>query len=371
MQSDHKRYKDKVKGINNDNLRKYVTDGGFHGKKGKKVVKVPIPVIQHPRFIEEPQDPSGVGQGPGKPGDKLGPYKPGQQPGDGDEAGDQPGEHYVEVDITIEELIKQLGEQLELPNIRKTEEGDIYEIRYKYNTVVPEGPRSRVLFKRTWKEAMKRELIELGTLIDTKKPFYPKIVNRDFRYRGAREIREPITRAVIFYMMDVSGSMTQEKKDIVRTESFWIDEWIRYQYKNAVHSRYIIHDTHANEVTKEEFYTISTGGGTMISSSFVKANEIIEAEYRPFNSWNIYLFHFTDGENWGEDTSKVIDSIVDDHYDRSNQVAIVQIEGTYSSGSFGRDVKDYFGEDEKIVVSYIASREGIWNSIKDVLGKGN
>jgi uncharacterized sporulation protein YeaH/YhbH (DUF444 family) len=110
---------------------------------------------------------------------------------------------------------------------------------------------------------------------------------------------EPVTNAVIIYMMDVSGSMGDEQKEIVRIESFWIDAWLTKQYK-GLESRFIIHDAVAREVDRDTFFHTRESGGTMISSAYKLCAQIIDDSY-PADEWNIYPFHFSDGDNWSMD----------------------------------------------------------------------
>ncbi len=121
----------------------------------------------------------------------------------------------------------------------------------------------------------------------------------DKRYRSWKTEAEPVANAVIIYMMDVSGSMGDEQKEIVRIESFWIDAWLQKQYK-GLESRYIIHDAVAREVDRETFFHTRESGGTMISSAYKLCAQIIDDHYPP-EEWNIYPFHFSDGDNWSMD----------------------------------------------------------------------
>src|SRR5919106_747340 len=98
-------------------------------------------------------------------------------------------------------------------------------------------------------------------------------------------VAEPVANAVIIYMMDVSGSMTDDQKEIVRTESFWIDAWLRSQYQ-GLERRYIIHDAAAKEVDEHTFYHTRESGGTRISSAYTLANKIIDEAHSPMD-WNI------------------------------------------------------------------------------------
>jgi uncharacterized sporulation protein YeaH/YhbH (DUF444 family) len=132
-------------------------------------------------------------------------------------------------------------------------------------------------------------------------PARPVIVpiRDDRRYRSWRTDPRPQSNAVIIYMMDVSGSMGDEQKEMVRIESFWIDTWLRSQYK-GLESRYIIHDATARVVEREVFFKTRESGGTMISSAYKVCSDLIDAEFNP-ELWNIYAFHFSDGDNWSVD----------------------------------------------------------------------
>ena len=114
IERDHSRFRQIVRGKIKKELRKYMTQGELIGKKGKDLVSIPLPQIDIPHF-RFGRNQGGVSSGDGEVGDPVG----GQpQPGDGQgEAGDQPGEHILEVDLTLEELAKILGEELALPNI--------------------------------------------------------------------------------------------------------------------------------------------------------------------------------------------------------------------------------------------------------------
>ena len=97
--------------------------------------------------------------------------------------------------------------------------------------------------------------------------------------------------------------MTDEQKEIVRIEAFWIDTWIK-RTTRASRPVYIIHDAVAQEVDEHTFYHTRESGGTKISSAYELANKIIDARYPP-TEWNVYAFHFSDGDNWGDDMPEV------------------------------------------------------------------
>src|SRR5690242_5194781 len=224
IERDHQRFRKLVRGKVKSNLSKYISRGEMIGKKGKDLVSIPLPQIDIPQFRYGSKGAGGVGQGEGAPGTPLGPGK--DEPGSG--AGDQPGGHILEVELTMEEMAAILGEELALPRIEPRGKKNIVTTRDKYTGIRQAGPESLRHFKRTFKKALKRQ-ISSGTY-DPKDPIVVPI-RADKQYRSWKEVHKPESVACIIYMMDVSGSMTDEQKEIVRIEAFWIDTWLKAHYK--------------------------------------------------------------------------------------------------------------------------------------------
>ncbi|MFQ5651359.1 MAG: DUF444 family protein [bacterium] len=363
IDKDISRFRQIIRGKVKKDLKKYITRGELIGKKGKDFVSIPINQIHIPRFRFSTKKTGGVGQGEGAIGTPIG---TGDNEAGTGQAGDAPGKHILEVDISLEELAQMLGEELELPHIEPRGKKNIKSEKDKYTGISDTGPESLRHFKRTYKQALKRQIISQAYNADN-----PIIIpiKEDRRYRTWKTVVEPESNAVIIYMMDVSGSMGDEQKEIVRTESFWIDTWLHYQYEN-IETRYVIHDAVAREVDKETFYHTRESGGTIISSAYKLTAKIIEQHYNP-HEWNIYLFHFSDGDNWGEiDTDECIAILKDTLLARVNLFCYGQVESPYGSGQFIRDLEDYLPDEEKLILSEIPDKDGIYQSIKDFLGKG-
>jgi uncharacterized sporulation protein YeaH/YhbH (DUF444 family) len=304
-----------------------------------------------------------VGQGEGDVGTVLGPGDPQQGAG---KAGDLPGEHILEVELTLEELAQLLAEELELPNIKPRGKKSILTEKERYRGISKTGPESLRHFKRTYKEALKRQIAS-GTY-DINDPYIVPI-REDKRFRSWKVTNIPESSAVIIYMMDVSGSMGPEQKEIVRLESFWIDTWLRSQYAK-VEIRYIVHDAAAKEVDQETFYHLREGGGTKISSAYKLCTRIVQEQFLP-SDWNIYLFHFSDGDNWdGGDTTECIGLLEAGLLPASNLFCYGQVKSAYGSGDFLYGLQEYFPNEPKLVTSKINSKEEILDSIKAFLGKG-
>ncbi|KKN25843.1 hypothetical protein LCGC14_0880750, partial [marine sediment metagenome] len=224
MKQDHARFRKIIRGKIRKNLKQFITNGSLQGRKGKDRISIPMPHIGLPRFKFDDQQRGGLGQGDGEVGDPIGPGQ--QQPGSG-QAGQGEGDHMMEVDVSIDELAEILGEELKLPNIQPKGDKNISTDRHRYTGIQRTGPEGLKHFRRTYKETLKRE-ISTGTYDPNNPIFIPQ--QSDKRFRSRKTIVDPTTNAVIIYMMDVSGSMGEEQKEIVRTESFWIDAWLTKQY---------------------------------------------------------------------------------------------------------------------------------------------
>ena len=370
IDQDHRRFREIVRGKIKQNLRKYISQGEMLGKKGKETVSIPLPSIDIPHFRYGQKQSGGVGQGDGQPGDSLGQGE--EQPGQG-KAGDNAGEHLLEVDLSMEELAQILGEELHLPRIEPKGSERIVAKKDRYTGIRSTGPESLKHFRRTFKQALKRHIS--SKTYDPERPLIVPIRD-DKRYRSWRTDPLPQSNAVILYMMDVSGSMGDEQKEIVRIESFWIDTWLRSQYQ-GLESRYIIHDALAKEVDRETFFRTRESGGTMISSAYKLCSKIIEEEY-PASEWNIYPFHFSDGDNWSvDDTVTCIDILRNQILPSANLFCYGQVESPYGSGQFIKDLDEHFSSSssaasmaEKLVTSEIKGKDAIMDSIRDFLGKG-
>lgn len=271
---------------------------------------ITIPEVEIPHFVFG-DNKEGLGRGKGKEGDTVG-RDP--QPGQGQGAGDQPGEG-ITIQVDLDDVLKFLEEELKLPRMKPKPNETFEEIRIKYNDISRTGPESLRHTRRTMVEALKR-LALMGGLDDLHMVPGSRVpvrlitpINSDRRYRQYKEIRIPSSNAVIFFARDCSGSMDDYRCDIVSDMAWWIDCWIR-RYYTRVDRCYFVHDTQAQEVNEETFYKYRYGGGTMCSSAFEAITAQLENRYPPAN-FNVYIFYFTDGDNWGDDTKKVIKIIQD------------------------------------------------------------
>ncbi len=360
---DLSRFKKIVRGKVRQQLRKYITRGEMIGRKGRDVVSIPIPNIDIPHFEHGQSGSGGVGQGEGDVGQPIG---RGQDDAQGKgQAGNQPGGHIREVEISLDELAEMLADELELPNIVPKGKDALKSQKDKYTTVRQTGPDSLRHFKRTYKRALKRMIA--ANDYDDKNPVV--IPNRDDQlYRSWKTVTEPEANAAVIYMMDVSGSMTDDQKEIVRIEAFWINAWLQKQY-DGVQTRYVIHDAIAKEVDEDTFYHTRESGGTRISSAYEVAKSIVSGQFPP-DEWNIYCFQFSDGDNWGEDNTGCLKILLEDLLPYCNLFCYGQVESPYGSGDFIRELRRINEDFENLILSEIDSKDAIYDSIKLFLGKG-
>jgi uncharacterized protein len=238
-----------------------------------------------------------------------------------------------------------MQDELKLPNLKKKPNETYDEVKIKYNKISLIGPESLRHNRRTLMQTLKRQAAE-GTLnvlshvpglVDPVRVLKP--INDDKRYRQYNEIKIPSSNALIVFARDGSGSMDDAKCDIVSDMSWWIDTWIRRFY-DRVDRLYVWHDSTAMEVDEEKFYKYRFGGGTTCSSALKFITKQFENRYPP-EKWNIYVFYFTDGENWDDDNEVFIKTIADEFKPNVvNFTGITQI----LSYSYENSVKHYVDE---------------------------
>ena len=362
IDKDSTRFKHIVRSQIRKDLKKYISQGELIGRKGKNLVSIPLPQIDIPHFRYGTKETGGVGQDEGEQGTVIGNDAAGTGPG----AGNQPGEHILEVDITLDELAELLGEELQLPNIQPRGAARIATEKEKYSQIRKSGPESLRHFKRTYKEALKRQIAS-GTYDPANPVIIP--VREDKRYRSWKTTFKPESNAVIIYMMDVSGSMGAEQKEMVRIEAFWLDTWLQHNYR-SLERRYIVHDAAAREVSEEIFYHLRESGGTRISSAYVLCSQLIDEHYNPA-AWNTYPFHFSDGDNWGsDDTQECVALLKNSLLKKVNMFCYGQVKSAYGSGKFIKDLEEALPGEENLITSEINDKEEIVDSIRTFLGKG-
>jgi uncharacterized sporulation protein YeaH/YhbH (DUF444 family) len=363
IEADRARFREIVRGRIRADLRRYLSTGELIGRAGEHAVSIPLPQIELPRFVfgENPRGKGGRGEGEGEAAEG----EAGEGEGAGG-AGSQAGSHILEVEVELEELAEMLGEELQLPNIQPRGVKELATEGGRYNGVRNTGPDSLRQFRRSYKNALKRTIA--SGLYDPRRPRVTP-VREDFRFRMRKSCPQPESSAVVFHMMDVSGSMGREQKEIVRIKAFWIDTWLRSQYKN-LEVVYVVHDAVARIVDQHTFFHLRESGGTKISSAYELCLKQIAERYRP-EDWNIYPFHYSDGDNWSaRDTELCITMLRDEILPRVNQFCYGQVKSAHGSGQFKKDLDAALGGEETLVTTSVNDRGDVPEAIRSFLGKG-
>lgn len=358
IERDSSRFRKIVRGAVKAGIRKYLSTGELIGKTGKDLVSIPLPQLQIPRFRFGDAR-KGVGQGQGEPGDPVAV----DPEGDG-QAGGDPGEHILEVELTLEELAEIMAEELELPRIEPRGKRNIANTRDRYTGIAIKGPEALRHVRRTFRQALRRQLAS-GTYQPANPNVWP--YKEDRRYRSWKPTIEPDSSAVIIYMMDVSGSMGDEQKELVRLISFWIDSWLTAHYR-GLERRFIIHDAAAREVDEHAFFHTRESGGTRISSAYDLALSLIKTSFPP-EDYNIYTFHFSDGDNFFDDNEWAVERLRR-LVGLSNLSCYGQVQGGYGAGNFIDLLSQRMYKEEKLVTARIKGREAIFDALKVFLGSG-
>ena len=291
--SDRSRHRKKVEKAIKESIKDVVAEESIIGQSGKKKVRIPIKGIKEHQFVygnNEKNKRVGSAQGKDvKQGQRIGKANPRRGQGQGNKPGNKPGEEMYEIEMSLEELAEYLFADLNLPELEKKQFKFITEEKMKRKGKRPYGIRPRLSKKETIKQKIKRKkaAIKAGTHdpeSDERFPFHES----DLRYKHIAPVEKENTTAVIFFVMDVSGSMTKSKKFLARSFFFLLYQFLNHKY-SSVDVVFVSHTTDAKEVNEEQFFTRATGGGTMASSGLEKVKEIIDKRYHP-NNWNIYTF---------------------------------------------------------------------------------
>lgn len=385
---DRRRHRQLVEQSIKKNIGQIIAEESIIGQSGQKKIKIPIRSLKEYQFIYGKNKP-GVGSGDGEEqrGDVFR-QDAGEQKGKGGQgAGSDAGEDIYETEITLEELVSYLFDDLNLPFMERKKLAEIETLsRHKQCGYQYKGPPPRLAKKRAVIEKLKRRqgskrntpgdpdpLVsspeEIGDEEETCPP--PDMFQtgrfpfreEDLRYHRIREEMSHESNAVVICIMDTSGSMDQTKKYLARSFYFLLYQFVRLKYVQ-VELVFIAHTTQAMEVDEKEFFHKGESGGTFISSGYEKALQIIEERYPP-SRWNIYTFHCSDGDNWDEDNPRTVE-LARKLCDVCNLFGYGEV--MTGSSTIRRLYREKVRAKNLALVS-INGREDIWPALRDMLAR--
>ena len=282
---DRKRHREKLRRSIRENIADVIAEESIIGRDRDRVIKVPIRGVKEYRFVFG-DNAGGVGTGDGntEPGQVVGSARGKGDKGQGP-AGSDPGLDYYETEITLDELIDIMFEDLELPDLeRKILKQATAERVAKRQGYRKAGIRVHLDRRRTVKAKLRRKIasgVPLCSRAEEPEAEDDGLVKFPFRkedltYKRLVLDEREESNAVVICIMDTSGSMDRLKKYLARSFFFLLYQFLCTKYK-AVEIVFIAHHTQAKEVTEEEFFHKGESGGTLISSGYRKALDVIQA----------------------------------------------------------------------------------------------
>ena len=286
------RHSEKIREAVRDHLPQIVA-GSDIINDGARTVKVPVRMLEHYRFrLRHDSEAQGVGQGSAKPGDLLGPANAGNKQGGKGAGGTERGGADLLLEFKVDDIIDWMWEELRLPNLQPRG-GQSEEAEWKREGWDRRGARSRLDRRRSIKESVKRRGLDSSA---------PVFIDEDLRYRQLTKRRQPALRAAVFFLLDVSASMTDGDRQLAKTFFFWVAAGLRREYR-SLDIVFVAHTTEAWEFSEADFFKVAGSGGTVASAGLNKVHEIIQTRFDP-GSCNVYLFYASDGDNAVDDRER-------------------------------------------------------------------
>lgn len=288
---DQARHNQKVKEAIRHNPGEVLSNEEIITSDGTKRLRIPIRSLDLPDFrygITRPH----IGTGQGEIGDVV---AEGKEQGVGKKAGNEPGDDFYEAELSVNEVLELVFAGLGLPNLEDRGNESIQKEKTIWDEVRRSGPMSNLAKRRTLLASLQRNaILGKGTVV--------KIDNEDLRFKSWNTVPDIDRSAVVIAMRDVSGSMGDFERFVTRVSCAWMVRFLRKRYQN-VEMVFIAHHATAKEVDEANFFQYGESGGTIISTAYQLAVDIMRQRY-PWQSWNIYPFHFSDGLNWVADDKK-------------------------------------------------------------------
>jgi uncharacterized sporulation protein YeaH/YhbH (DUF444 family) len=354
-----RRYRDQIR----EAVKRAVSDRGIRDIERGEDIHIPKRDISEPVF--------GHGQGgkremvhPGNReyirGDRIERPERGGGGGGGGQASDSgEGDDDFVFHLNREEFMQVFFEDLALPNLVKTQLAEVPEYKTQRAGFTSDGTPNNLHVVRSMRGAMGRRIALSATsraelreaeaqLAELKKAPRDPIKDReiqeleeriealrarvdripyldpiDLRFRNRVRVPVPTTRAVMFCLMDVSGSMDEARKDLAKRFFILLYLFLTRHYER-IDVVFIRHHTQAQEVNEQEFFHATETGGTVVSSALVLMKEIVAQRY-PISEWNIYAAQASDGDNWHHDSGRCRELVTEQLLPLVRYFAYVQV----------------------------------------------
>lgn len=310
--------------------------------------------------------------------------------GEGSGNSDEVSEDEFIFQISQKEFLEYFFQELELPDLIKKSLARTKQIGIKKNGFSRYGLPNNLDIKKSLTESIARKIalkgyydkeieiikesdineekqkIEIEEL-ENKKNKINYIEENDLRYKINTPIKKPITSAVMFCLMDVSGSVDEMQKELSKRFYILLYLFLKKNYEE-INIRFIRYTTVAKDVSEEEFFYSKETGGTQASSALKLTNEIIENEY-PTDEWNIYIAHTSDGDNWKEDNTLLVNEIEKKLLPKIQYYAYVEVKNQNKSSDLRPIYENMSQKNEKIKTADITSTKDVYPALKFLFQK--
>lgn len=367
---DRARHRKKIERAIKDGIHNIVAEESIIGESGKKKFKIPVRGIKEYRFVYGDNGRHSVGSGENNDlerGQTIGKKEKKQGPGKPGEASNDVGEEFYEVELTLEQVAEYLFKDLKLPNFEKKKSSQVVSEKIKRRGYRAKGIRPRLDKKKSAIQRikrMKKEEFSDKRDVDSDEPF--SYIEQDLRYKHYAVTEKKSSNAVIFFLMDISGSMGTLKKFLSRSFFFLLYHFIRSRY-DKVEIVFVAYEAQAYEVDEKSFFERGSSGGTIASTALKMVSKIISSRYHPA-SWNIYTFHASDGDNWPTDNENVKE-LMDDILPKMQFYGYCEIEPSAERLAWRNDssLGTIFDSipSENLKTASINSKEDIWGAFNN------
>lgn len=397
-----RRYKKQIKEAVSDAINKRSVTDASSGES----ISIPQRDISEPTFHQGKggnREQIHPGNDQFSTGDKVERPKGGQGGGAGGGEASDSGEGQDEFVFSIskDEYLDLLFEDLELPNLQENQLDKLVQMKTHRAGFCSDGMPSNIDIVRSLKGSLarrvamsagkKRLLAELEAqlvillaqahpdeaaivllsseieLIKKQIKAVPFIDNYDLRFRNYEKRPHPTSKAVMFCIMDVSGSMDQATKDMAKRFYILLYQFLTRSYKD-IEVVYIRHHTQAKEVDEQEFFYSQETGGTIVSSALKLMDEIIKERYNS-EQWNVYAAQASDGDNWADDTPQCGQILRNKLLNAVRYFAYIEIT-TRAHQSLWREYQDITQSHANFAIQHIQSVEDIYPIFRELFKKG-
>lgn len=369
----------------------------------KKGVKIPIKGINEPQFSYDQKSGDKKRVYPGNKeysvGDRI--RKP-QDGGEGSGRGKGSNDPTVTEDefvinISREEFLEYFFDDLELPDMVKKHLNTMVDFKQKRAGFSNQGTPNRLNVVKSFKNSLSRKMAtsiffdkkikELEeelldkSLSEEKIEYLKKEIEKlqkmklsisfmeevDLQYNNFEKQAVPVTSAVMFCIMDVSGSMGEHEKDIAKRFFMLLYMFLTKQYEK-IELVFIRHHTQAKEVSEEEFFKSRESGGTIVLPALELMNDIIDKRY---SGWNVYASQISDGDVWSQEDSTACKEILENELlDKIQYMIYVEVTRTYQQmGDLWVDYQKLSNSKPNFAMGQIRELGQIWNVFKDFFKK--